>query len=96
LIAYGKASPDGSNLVVVVVNLDPYHTQSGWVRLPIHELGLGAGPGESYQVHDLVSDARFLWHGESNFVQLDPFVSPAHIFRVRRRVRTEQDFDYFM
>ncbi|MBX6312551.1 MAG: alpha-1,4-glucan--maltose-1-phosphate maltosyltransferase [Isosphaeraceae bacterium] len=96
LICYGKATADLSNLIVVVVNLDPYHTQSGWVRLPIHELGLGAGPSEAYQVHDLISDARFLWHGEANFVQLDPHVSPAHIFRVRRRIRTEQDFDYFM
>ena len=85
-----------TNLILVVVNLDPYHTQSGWVQLPRAELGLGSGPGESYQVHDLISDARYLWHGESNFVELDPFVSPAHIFRVRRKIRTEQDFDYFM
>ena len=96
LICYGKATPDLANMIVVVVNLDPYHTQSGWIRLPIQELGLGAGSGETYQVHDLISDARFLWHGDANFVQLDPHVSPAHIFRMRRRVRTEQDFDYFM
>jgi starch synthase (maltosyl-transferring) len=96
MIAYGKATPDLSNIIVVVVNLDPHHAQSGWVRLPIAELGLGSGPSDSYQVHDLISDARYLWHGESNYVVLDPFVCPAHIFQVRRRIRTERDFDYFM
>ena len=50
---------------------------------------------EQYQVHDLISDARYLWTGESNFVQLDPHACPAHVFRVRRKVKTERDFDYF-
>ena len=49
-----------------------------------------------FQVHDLLTDARYLWSGARNFVQLDPARSPAHIFRVRRRVRTEHDFDYFL
>ena len=39
--------------------------------------------------------ARFLWQGGSNYVELNPHVLPAHIFRVRRRMRTEHDFDYF-
>jgi starch synthase (maltosyl-transferring) len=43
-----------------------------------------------------LSGARFLWHGEKNFVRLDPQASPAHILRLRRRLRREQDFDYFM
>ncbi len=96
LIAYGKSSPDGSNFVFVVVNLDPHHAQSGWVNLPLNELGLApAGSAHTYQVHDLLSDARYTWTGPWNFVQLDPQVSPAHIFRVRWRVRTEHDFDYY-
>jgi starch synthase (maltosyl-transferring) len=37
-----------------------------------------------------------LWHGARNFVQLDPSHVPAHVFRLRRRVRTERDFDYFL
>ena len=58
------------------------------------ELGLEAG--SSYQVHDLITDARFLWHGEANYVLLDPSLCPAHILRLRRRVKTERDFDYYM
>ena len=65
------------------------------MRLPLAELGLPTGPGESFQVHDLIGDARYLWHGESNFVQLDPAASPAQVFRVRRKVKTEKDFDYY-
>ena len=96
LVCYGKATPDMTNLILVIVNLDPSHTHSGWVRLPVYDLHLGSGLAESYQVHDLLSDERFLWHGETNFVKLDPQVNPAHILRVRRKIRTEQDFDYFM
>ena len=47
-------------------------------------------------MHDLLTDARYLWHGARNYVQLDPARAPAHIFRVRRHVRTEHDFDYFL
>ena len=47
-------------------------------------------------MHELISDARFLWHGVTNLRELDPNVSPVQIFRVRRKIKTEQDFDYFM
>ncbi len=51
---------------------------------------------DTYQVHDQLTGARYLWRGPRNYVALDPAVAPAHIFVVRRRVRTERDFDYFM
>jgi starch synthase (maltosyl-transferring) len=79
---------------VTVVNLDPHHTQSGWVELPLEDFGLE--PQQPYQVHDLLTDARYLWHGARNYVELNPQVVSAHIFRLRRRVRSEHDFDYFM
>ncbi|HEX9046662.1 MAG TPA: maltotransferase domain-containing protein, partial [Verrucomicrobiae bacterium] len=93
LIAFTKSTADGSEVVLVAVNLDPYHTQSGWVELPADELVRGQ---RSCQMHDLLTGARFLWHGRRNFIELDPHYSPAHIFRLRRHVRTEVDFDYFM
>ena len=94
LIFYGKTLPDLSNIILVVVNLDPHHTQSGWVELALESLGLDLR--QSYQVHDLLSDARYLWQGARNYVELDPQLVPAHIFQLRRRVRTERDFDYYM
>jgi starch synthase (maltosyl-transferring) len=93
LIAYGKTTPDLSNVMIVVVNLDPHHPQSGFLELPLAELEID--PGQSYQVDDLLGGARYLWQGPRNYVALDPQVLPAHVFRVRRRIRTEQDFDYF-
>lgn len=94
LVAYSKHSDDMTNLLVMVVNLDPHHTHSGFVNLPLR--GLGIDEGQPFQVHDLLSDARFIWNGPSNYVELDPHTMPAHILRVRRRLRTERDFDYYL
>jgi starch synthase (maltosyl-transferring) len=92
IICYSRAAP--SDIVLVVVNLDPYHRQSGWVVLPTTELEL---PGDRpYQMHDLLTDARYLWHGNRNYIELDPGSGPAHIFRIRRRSRSEQDFEYYL
>jgi starch synthase (maltosyl-transferring) len=79
LIAYSKVSEDSADKILVVVNLDP-HVQSGWVSIALKELKLGND--EVYQVHDLLTEARYVWRGSRNFVQLDPSILPAHIFRV--------------
>jgi starch synthase (maltosyl-transferring) len=63
------------------------------VRVPLAELGLR--PDEPYQAHDLLTGAHFLWSGEANFVLLDPNAASAHILLIRKRLRREQDFDYF-
>jgi starch synthase (maltosyl-transferring) len=47
-------------------------------------------------MHELVSDARYMWHTGSNYLELNPQTLPVQIFRLRRRVRSENDFDYFM
>ncbi len=94
LIAYSKTGSDSSEVIVVVVNLDPHHVQSGWLELPLESFHLD--PQQPYQMHDLLSNARYLWQGTRNYVELRPQESPAHIFRLRRHLRREQDFDYFM
>jgi starch synthase (maltosyl-transferring) len=94
LIAYAKVAPEIDNVIVTIVNLDPSHPQSGW--LEFNPETLGVDPALEYQMHDLLTDQRFLWHGTRNFVLIDPQRVPAHVFRVRRRVRHEQDFDYFV
>jgi starch synthase (maltosyl-transferring) len=94
LIAYSKRSPDGSDVVLCIVNLDPHHTHRGWVDLDLGELGLPHD--EAYQVHDLLGDARFTWRGARNFVEIDPRVMSAHVFELRRFVRTENQFEYFL
>jgi starch synthase (maltosyl-transferring) len=94
LICYSRQSEDRQNTILVVANLDPHHLQSGWVELPLDELGLA--PDNAFQVHDLLGGARYLWQGPRNYVQLNPDLAPAHVFVVRHRVRTEQQFEYFM
>jgi starch synthase (maltosyl-transferring) len=94
LLAYSKTAETGEDAILVIVNLDPHHVQSGWVDLDLATLELP--PDLPFQVHDLLSGARFLWRGARNYVSLDPQHSPAHIFRIRRRVRSERDFDYFL
>jgi starch synthase (maltosyl-transferring) len=64
------------------------------VELPLEELGLD--PHQPYQVHDLLSNAHYIWNGPSNYVELNPNLGSAHIFRLHHRTRTEQDFDNFM
>jgi len=94
LIAYARFTPDLGNLLLVVVNLDPHYRQSGWVEVPVRELGID--PEQPYQVHDLLGDGRYLWQGARNYVALDPSVLSAHILLVRRKLHTERDFDSFV
>jgi starch synthase (maltosyl-transferring) len=94
LLAYARSTPDLSETVIVVVNLSPHHVQSGWLELPLEELGIDSDL--PFQADDLLGGARYLWHGARNYVELDPAVVPAHVFRLRRKLKTERDFDYFL
>jgi len=92
ILCYSKAA--GDNIVLTVVSVDPHNPQSGWVDLDLAALKLDAN--RPFQVHELLSGARYTWHGPRNFVQLNPHIVPAHLFRIRRKVRTERDFEYFL
>jgi starch synthase (maltosyl-transferring) len=73
--------PDGqSDAVVVVLNLDPHGTRETTVHLDLPALGLDWG--DSYTVHDELSDQTWTW-SEHNYVRLDPFEEPAHVLTVR-------------
>ena len=80
LLCYAKVDESGNNRMLMVVNLDPHHVQAGWIKVPIQFLGLG--PGNAYNVHDLLSDNRYNWHHEWNYVELHPGNLPVHVFRV--------------
>jgi starch synthase (maltosyl-transferring) len=94
LLCYSKSTADRSNVVLVVVNLSPYYMHSGWVELQFDTLGLD--PTQPVQMHDELSAARYIWHGTRHYVELHPQMVPAHIFRLRRHIRTEQDFEYYL
>jgi starch synthase (maltosyl-transferring) len=79
IICYSKRTPDLSDIVLTVVNLDPFHTQHGWVQVPAREWLLEE---RGYWVEDLVSGERYHWRGEWNYVRLDPGYGNSHILLV--------------
>jgi starch synthase (maltosyl-transferring) len=94
VLFYAKADEGSDDVILTVVNLDPHHPQSAMLHLPLDEFGIE--PSQPYMVHDLLGDDKFIWQGGSNMVDLDPQVLPARIFRLKKRLKRETDFDYFM
>jgi starch synthase (maltosyl-transferring) len=81
LIAFSKTSEDRADKILVIVNLDSVNRQMGWIDVVLKEFRLAAG--ESYEMHDLLTDKKYVWQGSRNYVELNPAVLPAHVFRVK-------------
>ena len=94
LICYSKESEDRTNLLVVVVNLDPHHTQSGFVTLPLGELQIPLD--RDFEAEDLLTGSRYLWHGSRNYFELDSTKLPGHVLKIHRQLKAESDFEYFL
>jgi len=80
ILCYSRESTDGTDRVLMVVNLDPFHMQHGWVDVPVDRWQLGGRP--SYPVRDGLTGETFEWRGPHNYVRLDPGVRAAHIFEL--------------
>ncbi|MDX1627185.1 MAG: alpha-1,4-glucan--maltose-1-phosphate maltosyltransferase [Fulvivirga sp.] len=78
LLAFHKGL--GENHLLIVINLDPYHMQSGWVQVPMAKVGLQ--DGDDFRVHDLVTQQTYFWSKEWNYVALDPNALPFHLFKI--------------
>ncbi|MBC7680178.1 MAG: alpha-1,4-glucan--maltose-1-phosphate maltosyltransferase [Pseudorhodobacter sp.] len=78
VMAWSKTT--GKDTVLVVLSLDPHGTRETTVRLDLPAMGLDWD--DQLLVHDEVTGADFTW-GRANYVRLDPFVEPAHVFTVR-------------
>ncbi|MEU1703758.1 alpha-1,4-glucan--maltose-1-phosphate maltosyltransferase, partial [Streptomyces pseudogriseolus] len=79
VLAYSKRS--GSDVVLVVVNLDPHHVQEATVSLDMNQLGLDWH--ESVPVRDELTGETYHW-GSTNYVRLEPGRAPAHVLHVQR------------
>ncbi|MEU2718915.1 alpha-glucosidase C-terminal domain-containing protein, partial [Streptomyces sp. NPDC007205] len=79
VLAYSKST--GTDTVIVVVNLDPHHTQEATVSLDMPQLGLDWNAALS--VHDELTGETYHW-GRTNYVRLTPGSAPAHVLHVRR------------
>ncbi len=80
LLAYLKATDDLSDIMLVVVNLDPNSEQTGYVQIPKERLKLS--DNINIKLHDLVTDEHYTWTQEWNFVALNPHKIPFHLFQV--------------
>jgi starch synthase (maltosyl-transferring) len=80
IIAYTKADLKTGNRLIIVVNLDVHNTQVASIRLPLQELGLLYDA--NFRVRDLLSGDVYTWQGEWQYVELNPYHMPAHIFRI--------------
>lgn len=82
IIAYTKATDDGSDIVLTIVNLDYQRTQSGFIDLDLDALGID--PQRPYALDDLLNTRQYEWLGARNYVELRPQESPAHVFHLRQ------------
>lgn len=82
IICYCKADLRANDRLLIAVNLDHYHTQGAHVKIHLEKLGLN--PNKPCKVHDLLSGHEYEWQDEWNYVELDPFQMPAHIFRIEQ------------
>jgi starch synthase (maltosyl-transferring) len=82
VLAYLKQTPDQRDQLLIIVNFDWHHPQSGHVTLPLAEMGHGSD--RALAVTDLYdpTQPRYIWRGAKNFFLLDPAKAPAHIFRI--------------
>ena len=87
IIFYSKATEGLDSIILVLVNLDPYNSQSGFAYVPLESFGINGN--DPFQVEDLLTGEKFVWHGRRNFVMLDPHSRPAHVFKVRRLIGME-------
>jgi starch synthase (maltosyl-transferring) len=80
VLFYGKMTPDRSNMVFVVVNLDPFNSHDSFIWFPLAEMGLG--DSELFVAEEQLSNRRLDWRGSRQWVRLDPQTNPCEIFRI--------------
>jgi starch synthase (maltosyl-transferring) len=82
VLFYGKATQQPRNLIFVAVNLDPFDAHEATLYFPLDQLGT-ADDG-SFEVEELLTGERHLWHGAAQRLRLEP-EHPAAILRVTPR-----------
>jgi starch synthase (maltosyl-transferring) len=80
LLAYLKYTNDLNDLILVVVNLDQHSRHSGYVQLPLQLLKITGKI--NIKLHDILTQEHYTWTQEWNFVELDPYKMPFHLFEL--------------
>ncbi|MCU0339341.1 MAG: alpha-1,4-glucan--maltose-1-phosphate maltosyltransferase, partial [Spirosomaceae bacterium] len=76
MMAYLKTHASG-NRILCIVNLDGHNRRNAMVQVPLHKIGKAGW--EEFIVHDLLTGAKYVWKGETNYIELDPHLLPFHL-----------------
>ena len=82
VICYLKTDPETNNRLLIAVNLDVAQTHGATIKIPFE--GLNIDPSLEFSATDLLSGDTYYWRGESQYIQLNPYLMPAHIFRLEQ------------
>ena len=80
VIVYSKHTDDRSDVVLMVVNLDPHGTSEATLDLDLGLLGLPWD--QPYEAFDELTLQTFVWSGNHPYVRLDPYQA-AHLLHLR-------------
>ncbi len=80
ILLFQKSTPDGSNIIMVAINLDPYNTQNTTIHIAATQ---DHPQGEQFTVDDLLTDSHFTWFGRAQSITLDPHHNPYAIWRMQ-------------
>jgi starch synthase (maltosyl-transferring) len=94
ILFYSKVTASLDDCLLCAVTVDPHNTQTAFVSVPLALLGLRET--EAYRVEDLLTGETFTWVGRRNFISLNPYTRPAHVFRVRRSAGREHGDEVFV
>ncbi len=81
LIGYVKSTPENDDIIMVMVNVNPFEAHEAWFNVPIHDLGLG--DDQQYLVEELFTGRTLSWSGSWHHLWIDPEENPAMIFHIR-------------
>ena len=70
-----------TNQIFVIISLDAHNSQQGTVQVPLQDIGVPHG--HNLEMYDLITDSRYNWNSEWNFVELHPTM-PFHIFKINK------------
>ena len=81
ILCWSKVSEDGSDVMLMVANLDPWSTQDASLDIDLGALGL---PWDRpFEAYDELSGQSFTWQGRYPYVRLDPWQDVAHVLHLR-------------
>jgi starch synthase (maltosyl-transferring) len=83
IICFLKVDLQTNNQIIVVVNLDVFNTQGAHIRIPFEKFGINTS--QNFRVYDQLSGESYHWTTDWNYVQLNPYLMPAHILRIEQQ-----------